>query len=51
MFFVAILGAVLGGSTSCDFTGLINQQINDELTASQFYFQQSYKFRHANQTR
>ena len=36
---------------SCDFTSLINQQINDELTASQFYFQMSYKFKHHNQTR
>lgn len=30
---------------SCDFTKLLNDQINDELFASQFYFQMSYKFK------
>ena len=36
---------------SCDFTRLINQQINYEQTAANFYHQMSYKFRHHNQTR
>ena len=36
---------------SCDFTRLINQQINYEQTAANFYHQMSYKFRHPDQVR
>jgi len=36
---------------SCDFTTMLNNQINDELYASQFYLQMSYKFKRQDQSR